>query len=345
MARILKSGFPGAARALPYPPAVTGADRLALTVFIAIVIHVLVILGVGFVPQERDRREQRSLDVRLVQSPSPTPPEEAQFVAEANQRSASDSQESPSAPPPTSASALRATLEAAPTPPSIALPAAPPAPPDPGVEETTESESPAHSPTTPLSQTALTRDHRTPLRARKPSTEAPERDELPRTEAPEFEEADNASVAHADSSSEATLRARVMEDLSAKIDRRLKAYEERPRRKWITARTREHAYAAYMEAWRRKVERIGNLHYPQEARRLGLSGNLSLDVALNADGSVADIFLRRSSGERVLDEAALRIVELAAPFAEFPPSIHREVDILHVERTWQFSSGNRFNSR
>ena len=147
-----------------------------------------------------------------------------------------------------------------------------------------------------------------------------------------------------DSPGAASLRARAMEDLSADIDRRLQAFGERPRRKWITARAREHAYASYMEEWRRKVERVGNLNYPQEARRLGLSGSLSLDVALNADGTVAEIVLRRSSGEVVLDEAAVRIVRLAAPFAELPSSIRDEVDILHIERTWQFSSRNRFNS-
>ena len=131
----------------------------------------------------------------------------------------------------------------------------------------------------------------------------------------------------------------------AEIDRRLKAYAKRPKRKWVTARTKEHKYAAYMEAWRQKVERIGNLNYPDEARRANLSGNLLLDVALRPDGSVEEIILRRSSGKKVLDDAAIRIVNLAAPFPRFPRAVAEEVDILHVQRTWQFLSGNRFTSR
>ena len=96
-----------------------------------------------------------------------------------------------------------------------------------------------------------------------------------------------------------------------------------------------------MEAWRAKVERVGNLNYPDEARRRRLSGDLLLDVALRPDGSIHRILLRRSSGHTVLDDAALRIVKLAAPFAPFPKDIREETDILHVERTWQFLTSNR----
>ena len=99
-----------------------------------------------------------------------------------------------------------------------------------------------------------------------------------------------------------------------------------------------------MDAWRRKVERIGNLNYPHEAARRGLSGVLLLDVALNPDGTIEDIALRRSSGQRILDDAAVRIVRLAAPFAKFPRSIAEEVDILHIERTWIFHSDNRLTN-
>ena len=132
--------------------------------------------------------------------------------------------------------------------------------------------------------------------------------------------------------------------LSAEIERKLRAYAERPRRKWISARTREHRFAAYMHAWRSRVESIGNLHYPDEAARRGLSGNLLLDVALNPDGTIENITLRRSSGEWILDDAAVRIVQLAAPFPAFPEDIAEEVDVLHIERTWIFHSDNRFGS-
>jgi protein TonB len=138
-------------------------------------------------------------------------------------------------------------------------------------------------------------------------------------------------------------RSLAMASLSAEVDQRLQAYAKRPRQKWISARTREHRYAAYMEAWRAKVERVGNLNYPDEARRRNLSGDLLLDVAIRTDGSVVEISVRRSSGHKVLDDAAARIVRLAAPFAPFPKSIKEETDILHVQRTWRFLTGNRFS--
>lgn len=139
-------------------------------------------------------------------------------------------------------------------------------------------------------------------------------------------------------------RSLAMAALSAELERKLRAYSERPRRKWISARTREDRFAAYMVEWRRRVERVGNRNYPDEAARRGLSGNLLLEVALHPDGTVADIALRRSSGEPILDAAAQRIVRLAAPFAPFPPGIAGDVDILHIERTWFFHSDRLLSS-
>jgi protein TonB len=124
--------------------------------------------------------------------------------------------------------------------------------------------------------------------------------------------------------------------LSAELDRKLEARSQRPRRKFISASTREYKYASYMEAWRAKVERVGNLNYPDDARKNNISGSLILDVALNADGSVNQITVRRSSGSKVLDDAAIHIVELSSPFAPFPNQIRKETDILHITRTWQF---------
>jgi len=117
---------------------------------------------------------------------------------------------------------------------------------------------------------------------------------------------------------------------------------QRPRKKFISASTKEYEYAAYMDAWRRKVERVGNLNYPEEAKTLNLSGSLQLDVALNKDGTINQITIRRSSGEKVLDDAAIKIVELAAPYAKFPKNIENQVDILHILRTWQFINNKSF---
>ncbi len=118
-------------------------------------------------------------------------------------------------------------------------------------------------------------------------------------------------------------------------------YASRQRRRAINASTKEYKYASYLEAWRRKVERVGNLNYPEEAKRRKLYGSLILHVALRADGSIETLRILRSSGSDILDQAAIRIVELAAPFAPFPPEIRAETDILDITRTWQFLSSNR----
>ena len=113
----------------------------------------------------------------------------------------------------------------------------------------------------------------------------------------------------------------------------------------ITANTREYEYAAYEEGWRMKVERVGNLNYPDEARRNKLSGNLLLAVTINVDGSLREVKVRRSSGHKLLDDAAVRIVKMAAPYAPFPDTFRNKQDVLTIVRTWQFSSNSQLSSR
>jgi protein TonB len=139
---------------------------------------------------------------------------------------------------------------------------------------------------------------------------------------------------------------REIDRLTAELDRRSLSASAQQRRKAVNASTQEYRYASYLEAWRRKVENIGNLNYPEEARRRKLYGNLLMHVAIRSDGSVERIRVVRSSGHSLLDDAAVRIVRLAAPFAPFPPDIRDEVDVLDITRTWQFVDGsNMFSSR
>lgn len=114
-----------------------------------------------------------------------------------------------------------------------------------------------------------------------------------------------------------------------------------PRHKYINAATQEHRFAAYMDAWIQKVERVGRVHYPQQARRRGLSGDLVLSVDLLPSGEVAEIRIERGSGHAVLDQAAHEIVSMAAPYAPLPIE-PGELDRLTITRTWQFSSGGTF---
>jgi len=128
--------------------------------------------------------------------------------------------------------------------------------------------------------------------------------------------------------------------MEAQIARQIEEYNKRPRRTFVGARAAEVRYALYVEDWRQKIERIGNLNYPESARGR-IYGSLRLTVSINSDGTVAGVDLEQSSGYKILDAAAQRIVELAAPYAKFPPDIRKETDILVITRTWHFARGDK----
>jgi protein TonB len=132
--------------------------------------------------------------------------------------------------------------------------------------------------------------------------------------------------------------------LEAQINKDYDNYQKMPRRKFIGARTQEYRFAQYVEDWRIKVERIGNLNYPQAARQKKVFGSLQLTVSIRADGSVENIEVSHSSGKSLLDAAAIRIVRLSAPFPPLPPDIRRDTDILSITRTWTFTESDRLES-
>jgi len=129
--------------------------------------------------------------------------------------------------------------------------------------------------------------------------------------------------------------------LEAQIRRDFQAYQERPKRKFVGARASEYRFAQYVDNWRIKIERIGNLNYPEEAKSRKLYGSLQLTVAIKADGEVESVEINRSSGHKVLDQAAIRIVRLASPFDRFPANIKADTDILHITRTWTFTRADQ----
>jgi len=128
-----------------------------------------------------------------------------------------------------------------------------------------------------------------------------------------------------------------IERLEAQIRRNQQLYQERPKRKFVGARAQEYRFAQYVDAWRQKVERIGNLNYPEEAKTRRVYGSLQLTVAIKADGEVEAVEVNRSSGHKLLDQAAIRIVRLSSPFERFPDNIRADTDILHITRTWTFT--------
>ena len=130
--------------------------------------------------------------------------------------------------------------------------------------------------------------------------------------------------------------------LQAQIDMEWEANQKRPRRTFVGARAQSYDLAQYVDHWRQKIERVGTLNYPEAARQQKLFGSLQLTVAIKADGSVESVMIDRPSGKKILDQAARRIVDLAAPFAPLPAGVQKGTDVLHITRTWTFTRSDEF---
>jgi protein TonB len=272
---------------------VTSADRLALTLFFAIMLHAMIILGITFGTRDPETppAELPTLDITIATRETP-PPEEAEYLAQTSQDGGGNVAEK-----------VR---------PQQALPEQAPS---------VQPQQPAPTPTQVITTTRAAREVRQEDRT------------LPETKTKDL------------TAIELIEKRKEMVNLSEQLNESMQAYAKRPREVFVSARTREFKYANYMSEWVRKVERVGNLNYPDAARREGITGKLRLDVALNPDGTVRNITVLRPSGHSILDEAAIRIVNLAGPYAPFPPEIARTDDVLHIIRTWEFSTTNRMQSR
>jgi protein TonB len=279
-------------------PEFSDTDRLGLAVFGSILAHMVIVLGVTFAAPRVHLDHLATLEITLVQTRSDKAPDHPQFLAQAHQDGGGDSEKAVIARSPLPLQELHEH-------PAL-LPGARPHPQPPAEPRRERLE-------------RLSGLSRRRIAAVEPRLE--KKPPQPQATAPGL----------------ARDLARERARLTAEISRAWQEYQKRPQRKFVNARTQEYRYAAYMEAWRAKVERVGNLNYPDEARRRRLSGHLLLDVALNPDGSIHRVAVRRPSGHKLLDDAAVRIVELAAPFPPFPPEIRGETDILHITRTWKFN--------
>lgn len=282
-------------------PGISSADRLGLTLFLAATFHALLILGVSFdMDKLLPRDNPLSMEITLVQSSSEAP-EQADYLAQADQRGGGNvTEKMRPASPAASAVPLEEQGDA-----EQSLPMTAP-PPQPAAEQKQVMSATVES------------------RQRVTDPEVSPQPPLP--EAP--------------SAAELMSRSRAIARLSAEIRQKQQAYAQQPREKYISANTRQSIYAAYQDAWVQKVERIGNLNYPAQARQQNLSGNLRLDVAINPDGTIRDIRIERSSGHQALDDGAIRIVRMAAPYSPLPAAIRKEVDVLHIIRTWRFRNDN-----
>lgn len=284
---------------------ITPNDRLGMTLFMAAVIHALVILGVGFSTVLPDREMPPLIEITLTQSPTDQAPEDYDFLAPEDQDGGGTVEEVVR---PSEASAVvpdprdmedmvQAEPEVAPPPES--------APEEPRVVTSERSEEAIPEPEQPADE-----------------QQRPEQQPL--------------SLADA--------RQQVARDI-ADTTRTIDWNARWPSKQRINARTRSHAAAAYMHAWIERVEQIGNLNYPDEARRRSLSGTLIVEVTLFPDGSVEEIRILEPSRYAVLDQAATRIVEMASPFARVPEEVLEGKDRLVITRTWEFVRGERLRAQ
>jgi protein TonB len=275
------------------PSPVTATDRMAMTLFFAIALHAIIILGITFGQFDNPPPENilPTLDITVSNRRTP-PPDEADYLAQTSQDGGGNTTEKVK--------------------PTQAIPEQAPA---------VIQQQPTASPTQVVStRVAAEKVHQ-------------EKTETPETAKPDV------------TATELIERSMEMINLNEQLNESMQAYAHRPRHIYVSARTQEYKYANYMSEWVKKVERVGNLNYPDEARRSGLSGKLIMDVTMNADGTVRNISIMRPSGHKVIDEAAKRIVNLAAPFPPFPEDILKDADIMHITRTWEFSTTNRLKSR
>ncbi|MDX1573421.1 MAG: TonB family protein [Methylophaga sp.] len=334
-------------------------DRLIFTLLFSVIIHVAVILGVSFnVFSPATNAPVNNLDITLVKQQTLQAPEEADFLAQADNEGGGEldtptpeptpdlpiplAEDSPASPPPVEIAETE-PLEPVPlvTPPAI-LPE-----PEPAAEPLPEPESPPDPQTEPDTKP----EPKPEIADEKITRETAERKvESAEAETETLESAEQATAPEAQRLSAQQMMAQARSEISSLQDqlaRSSKALSERPKKRRISAATKEFAAAAYMRAWEMKVERIGNMNYPQEAREKSINGSLMLSVDIRPDGSVPaeGIVVSRSSGHKVLDDAAVKIVRLGAPYANIPDDVLKDNDMLTIIRTWKFESQRGLSAR
>lgn len=275
----------------------TRHDRLGFAFCVALALHAAVILGISFNREDRTVAAPK-LEITLAQHTSEQAPEEADFLAQSNQEGSGTLDEK----------AMLTTRELADFH-------------DPNIREVTPQQQIRASQEQPASEQLLsTRDH-AKRKVAQNDTEQQQPDPAPQLTN------DPVNIQ----------RSLEIASLEAKLDIQRQAYAKRPRIRRLTSMaTKRSDDAAYLHRWREKIEAIGNQHYPAEAKQKNLYGSLRLLVSLLPNGDVHKVKILESSGHAVLDQAAIRIVHLAAPYDPFPRDMQKQVDVLEIIRTWRF---------
>lgn len=282
------------------------SERLSMTIFFALAIHAIIILGVSFdLELLKDSGELSTMEITLVHNKNDEAPEEADYLAQANQIGGGN------------------------------------------IDDKVRPSSPFSNPTPTQEQgfAPNSRDEVTPPKVK----EQTQQQELLTTQQSETKVQSNKlqevfpTETRKVTAAQLFERSREIAQISAEINRLKQTYQKNPEHTYINAaNAKQHRFASYLDAWRSKVERIGNINYPSAAIQKHITGHLLMDVAINPDGSLLSIKILRSSGFPVLDNAAKRIVRLGAPYPPLTPEILRDTKVLHIPRVWRFKNNNRF---
>lgn len=279
------------------------ADRLGFTLMIAALVHLAVILGVGFTYVKPEKISQ-TLEITLAPFRSDTKPKDADFLAQENQQGSGTLDKK----------AVPKTTEIAPYQDNQINKVTPP----PAAKPVVKQDAP---------KTAVA------TKAQAPQKTVAKRDEVK----PEEQKKVAPTIDSTQLNSE-------IASLEAELADEQQAYAKRPKiHRLSAASTMRDKGAWYKEDWRKKIERVGNLNYPDEARRKQVYGSLRMMVSINRDGSLYEVLILESSGQPLLDQAAQKIVRLAAPFAPFSGDL-ADIDRLEIIRTWKFARGDKLSS-
>ncbi len=290
------------------PPHISAADRFSLTLFFAVVLHTIVILGLSFdfrKPFNNDNSQK--FEVTLVSKRSLEAPDDAQYLAQADHKGAGNTREK-----------VRASTNSRQSSAMVN--------PKPGM--TTEKRLATSKKRPPQRRTRQ-------LLTQQQSSHQVKAQPKPRKSVPRKKL----------TAKDIIRNSMEIASLNAQLQQQRQAYARLPRVTYISASTREYKYAAYMDAWRKKVERIGVINYPAEAKRQRIVGAPVISAGINTDGSIKEIILKKSSGNKLIDAGAIHIIRISAPFAPLPKNISDDTDTLYITRTWIFKNGNQLSSK
>lgn len=285
-------------------PDISASDRLGFTLFMGLVVHAVIILGISFTQTDR-RPAPQLMEITLAQYKSENTPEDADFLAQANQEGSGSLEEK---------AMLSTTQEA-----------------DYNTSELQEIQ--------PEKQSIAKDKPNNEKKLVTTTGDSAIKTSLYTTPPEEIE------ITGKDEETRSLLKQNLdIASLEAKLAQQQQKYAKRPRKRHLSSEsTKEARDAAYIEKFRLDIERIGNLYYPERARQEQIYGAIRLMVAIDKKGRLVDIQILKSSGRKILDDAALRSVKNAAPFDPFPPEIRRDTDILEIVRTWKFEKGSYFS--